>query len=526
LPRFLALTLVVLLTAPLPATAQASGSSRLAGPDRIGTAAAVSAAHWTSSEHVVVATAAAFPDALAGGPLAADLGAPLLLTGPSALAASTGAEIERLGASRVVLLGGPRAVTLEVERELRNLATRPVVERIHGEDRFATAAAVAGLLSRVDRVTAASGQDFPDALAGGALATGAHPSPTLLVGRHALPDATRSALAELQPQGATLVGGSASVSTAVEDELAREIEDLRRLAGDHRYATSRLVLDAVLRARDTRPIPLVVASGAAFPDALAGAPLAARVDGGFLLVPPRRLTDRTEAYLRRFAERFSGVIVVGGSRAVEDHVVAEIEAALAGEPRPIPPFEGTRRTLPASLRQQMTGSSWRSGCPVGLDRLALLEMTHWGFDGQIHRGRMVVATDVADDVLGAFARIYDEGFPIERMRLIDDYGADDDRSMADNNTSAFNCRRVTGGSSWSEHSYGTALDINPVQNPYVRGSTVAPSAGRDYTDRTDVRPGMIVRPGPVTAAFDRIRWGWGGDWSSVKDYQHFSRSGR
>ena len=199
----------------------------------------------------------------------------------------------------------------------------------------------------------------------------------------------------------------------------------------------------------------------------------------------------------------------------------------AGPPDAGPPmFEGSSSPLPPDVRAQMTGVSWRDGCPVGLDELALLEMTHWGFDGEIHRGRMVVAAAVADDVLGAFAAMFDAGFPIEKIRLVDEYGADDDLSMEDNNTSAFNCRRVTGGTSYSQHSFGDAIDMNPVQNPYVRGSTVLPPAGSDYLDRSDVRQGMIVDPGAALDAFRAIGWEWGGEWSTLKDYQHFSANGR
>lgn len=196
-----------------------------------------------------------------------------------------------------------------------------------------------------------------------------------------------------------------------------------------------------------------------------------------------------------------------------------------GELTCFPEFDGTATALDSDVIDLMTGLSWREGCPVGLEALSLLEMPHWGFDGAIHRGQMVVATSVADDVLTTFGRIYDARFAIERMRLVDHYDADDDLSMADNNTSAFNCRSITGGSSWSEHSYGTAIDINPVQNPYVIGSTVLPPEGAPFVDRSDVRMGMVVEPGPVTAAFDAIGWGWGGRWSSPKDYQHFSESG-
>lgn len=186
-------------------------------------------------------------------------------------------------------------------------------------------------------------------------------------------------------------------------------------------------------------------------------------------------------------------------------------------------FRGGARPLPADVRAFMTGRSWRPGCPVDLGALALIEATHRDLGGRERWGRMVVHADVAEQVVGVLRRLHDTGFPVERMRLVDHYGADDDASMADNNTSAFNCRRVTGGTSWSQHSFGTAVDVNPVRNPYVRGATVAPEAGRAYLDRTDVRPGMIVRPGQAVGAFDAIGWRWGGDWQGVKDYQHFER---
>ena len=196
------------------------------------------------------------------------------------------------------------------------------------------------------------------------------------------------------------------------------------------------------------------------------------------------------------------------------------------EPSGTPAWDGTAAPLPHKLRQRMTGVSWRPGCPVPLKDLRLLRMPYWSFDGEVHRGRMVVNAKQANKVLRVFRRLYTAEFPIRRMRLIEAYDGSDDQSMAANNTSAFNCRRIAGTSRWSEHSYGRAIDINPVQNPYVRGSTVEPAAGRRYLDRSDVRRGMVVRPGPVVRAFSAVEWRWGGNWSSAKDYQHFSRTGR
>jgi hypothetical protein len=173
------------------------------------------------------------------------------------------------------------------------------------------------------------------------------------------------------------------------------------------------------------------------------------------------------------------------------------------------------------------GSSWRSGCPVGPADLRRVRVDYWGYDGERHRGDLIVHGDVAADVAGAFGELYDARFVIRRIHPVQRYGSDDDASMAANNTSAFNCRRVTGGSGWSEHAYGTAIDINPIQNPYVTtGGTVLPEQGRPWADRTLRVPGMIHRNGVVRSAFAAIGWEWGGDWSSVKDYQHLSLTGR
>jgi hypothetical protein len=173
-------------------------------------------------------------------------------------------------------------------------------------------------------------------------------------------------------------------------------------------------------------------------------------------------------------------------------------------------------------------ASWRPGCPVPLEGLRLLTLDHWGYDGAEHRGELVVHADHADAVLSVFAALFDARYPIEKVQLVDEYGGDDGRSMAANNTSAFNCRASAGdASAWSEHAYGRAIDINPVQNPYVSSSgAVEPDAGRAYTDRSRSARGLIRSGGVVVRAFRAIGWGWGGTWQRSKDYQHFSRSGR
>jgi hypothetical protein len=157
----------------------------------------------------------------------------------------------------------------------------------------------------------------------------------------------------------------------------------------------------------------------------------------------------------------------------------------------------------------------------------LVRLRYWGFDRRPHIGRLVVHADVARRVAGIFGRLYELSYPIRRMRLVDAYGAEDRTSMEHDNTSAFNCRWRAGQPGvWSQHAFGRAIDLNPVENPYVWSGGVSPWNGAPYVDRTDHRRGMIDHGDPVWWAFRNRSWEWGGDWTSVKDYQHFSLNGR
>jgi D-alanyl-D-alanine carboxypeptidase len=223
------------------------------------------------------------------------------------------------------------------------------------------------------------------------------------------------------------------------------------------------------------------------------------------------------------AAAVTAALAAGGWAAASGDAVGATEAAgHAKQPRHQPRFVAHVRKLSPKTRRTMTGVSWKPGCPVGLDALRVVRMRFWGFDGHAHMGRLIVNADVAKGTVKAFRVLYRHRFPIRRMVPVDAYGGSDDASMAADNTSAFNCRPVTGTTDrWSNHSFGRAIDIDTIENPYVKGSTVLPPAGRDYLDRTDVRPGMIVAGGLVTAAFDAQGFDWGGDYTSLKDYQHF-----
>ncbi len=201
-----------------------------------------------------------------------------------------------------------------------------------------------------------------------------------------------------------------------------------------------------------------------------------------------------------------------------------------GWTRALPEFAARSTPITPALERRMRWSH-RAGCPVPLGDLRHLRVSFVGFDGAARTGELVVHRDVADDVVSVFRTLYAARWPIARMRLVDAYRGDDDLSMAANNTSAYNCRRVAGSTSWSEHAFGRAIDVNPVQNPYVQPGSVDPDEGRRYADldrSAGARvPQGVVRAGDVVVrAFAEIGWEWGGHWTSSKDYQHFSLSGR
>ena len=170
-------------------------------------------------------------------------------------------------------------------------------------------------------------------------------------------------------------------------------------------------------------------------------------------------------------------------------------------------------------------TSWRPGCPVPLEDLRYVTVTHVDFAGTVQAGELVVHADVADAVVQVFSDLFDAAYPVRLMRLVDDYGGDDTLSMEADNSSAFNCRPVIGGTAWSQHAYGRALDLNPVENPYVVGDQVAPAVGEAYVHRPEL-PGVIHPDDVVVRAFAAVGWQWGGYWDGPVDYQHFSVTGR
>jgi len=194
-------------------------------------------------------------------------------------------------------------------------------------------------------------------------------------------------------------------------------------------------------------------------------------------------------------------------------------AALVSPPRREHTVEIT--AVPPAVRARMEGVSWHGDdprCPRWAD-LAYVQLDHVTFDGTA-RGELVVAAVLASRAASLFRRLWHLGFPVRQLRLVDDFAASDETSMAADNSSAFNFRVVAGTDLLSQHALGRAIDINPVENPWRQRDRVVPDAGRAFVDRRAIRPGMIVRPGPVVAVFDELGWEWGGDWRHSFDDHH------
>lgn len=317
---------------------------RVAGPERIATSVAVSQRGWQASADVVLASAADFPDALAGGALAASLDAPLLLTDPAVLPPEVAAEITRLGAGRATVLGGGLAVGSGVSDALA--AAGLTVDRIGGDTRYGTAVAIAARLGPEGlgpdgEVVVASGEGFADAVAAGALVAAAG-TPVLLSTAAGVPDDTLATLGMLAAERVAVVGGTVALSESVTAQLDAAGLDVERLGGADRYETSALVAGEALSRTDSEDLPLVVATADVFPDALTAGALAARLDGLLVTSPVDgpAAAPRLDRLVGLAAPRLDGAVVVGGrltalgahdlAAAGGDRLVAEPTATASG----------------------------------------------------------------------------------------------------------------------------------------------------------------------------------------------------
>ncbi len=221
---------------------------------------------------------------------------------------------------------------------------------------------------------------------------------------------------------------------------------------------------------------------------------------------------------------FSGFI---GACVVAAQLLVAMTSSASGSAATDPEFLAEIQPLTAGQRDAMTPTVWRRGCPVRLVDLRSVTVSHWTFDGDVTTGRLVVHEDAAQDVVQIMAGLFALHFPIRRIVPIQRYGGSDFESIEADNTSAFNCRFIDGTRRWSQHAYGRAIDINPLENPYVSRGHTSHRASQKFLNRNVVRPGMIVNGSKALAVIEASGWRWGGRWHrpKPKDYQHISASG-
>ncbi|MFI4918287.1 MAG: M15 family metallopeptidase [Legionellales bacterium] len=177
--------------------------------------------------------------------------------------------------------------------------------------------------------------------------------------------------------------------------------------------------------------------------------------------------------------------------------------------------------MQSKMKQMLT---WHEGCPVPFNELRSITLSYWGFDNKPHLGRLIINQSVATEVVKIFKSLYHQHFPIKQMEPMDLFKGDDDLAVLANNTSSFNCRAVTGQPGvFSQHSYGQAIDINPLINPYVKNNRALTTASDKYVDRHLPFPGKITKDSQIYKVFIQNGWDWGGDWYDVQDYQHFEK---
>ncbi len=337
---------VTLTSAAAPATA--APVTRISGSDRIATSVEVATRSWSEAPEVLLATAVDYPDAVAAAALAARLDAPVMLTSPDRLPDTVRTALRDLGTTKVTILGGPKAVSSQVDRDL--VAAGIVPERIAGANRYETARRIAEAATdgRETPVLAvalgarADGRDaWPDALSAASLAGLDMPVPTLLTTGDHLAEETRQAITDLGADRVIVLGGDAAISNQVVDEIKALGVAVSRAHGTSRYATAVDVAEWALDGPSDQSGTIdadtaVFVSGSDFPDALAAGALAARQSAPLLLTPPARLDDAVDAFVRGDTTSLDGAVIIGGTRAVSEFVADEIQAAIAGTPRPVP----------------------------------------------------------------------------------------------------------------------------------------------------------------------------------------------
>ena len=225
--------------------------------------------------------------------------------------------------------------------------------------------------------------------------------------------------------------------------------------------------------------------------------------------------------MRKFLTIVWVMCLLAGCQCRQGGVAASLGDLGPAEPAPVSVF--TSEPVPGAIVARIRGISYPDDAEVKLSDLRYLRLSYVDFDGRDQVGEMICNKAIADDLVAIFQALYEARYPIRSIRLIDEFNGDDEASMAADNTSCFNYRRKTGMRELSKHALGLAVDVNPLENPYVRPSRVRPAGAEAFADRTKDFPHKIDKEDLCYKLFREHGFSWGGTWRSVQDYQHFEK---
>lgn len=484
--RFLSLFLssIMLTSTSMAYITEAATTETIRGKDRYDTAFKISEKVGSYNTVILVNSTISLADGLSASGLSGAKNAPIIPVRKDDIPEQSLKAIS--SASNVYIIGGDAAIPKKVEASL--IASGKVVNRIEGSNRIETSQKVADLIGSYDKAFVVNGfKGEADAMSISSVAA-REGAPIILT------DGNNPSIEKKNGVEYYVIGGS----TVASDKL-QTAYSAKRLAGSDRYKTNRAILNKFY----PNSKKLYCANGTALIDALTVSLLAK--DNGIA-----------------FVGNNSDNSILNGKDIVNVGKV-EMETNKPNKPVTVEYFKPL--VLDQSTKNKMKGLSMPDDAAgIKYDDLRRVNVKYWGFDNKAHTdGILIVNKSIANDVCGIFNDLYKAKYPIEKIRMIDEYKANDEASMIDNNTSAFCYRLVAGTKVLSKHGKGVAIDINPLYNPQVKAGKVYPSVSKPYADRSKNVKGMIKKGDACYKAFTSRGWKWGGNWKSSKDYQHFEK---
>lgn len=478
------LSSIMVCSVSLPYLSEATQIETIRGKDRYDTAFKISEKVGSYNTVILVNSTISLADGLSASGLSGAKNAPIIPVRKDDIPEQSLKAIS--SASNVYIIGGDAAISKKVEASL--IASGKVVNRIEGSNRIETSQKVADLIGNYDKAFVVNGfKGEADAMSISSVAA-REGAPIILT------DGNNPSIEKKNGVEYYVIGGSTVASNKLQAAYSA-----KRLAGNDRYKTNRAILNKFY----PNSKKLYCANGTALIDALTVSLLAK--DNGIA-----------------FVGNNSDNSILKGKDIVN---VGKVETETNKPNKPVTVEYFKPLILDQSTKNKMKGLSMPDNATgIKYDDLRRVNVKYWGFDNKAHTdGVLIVNKSVANDICSIFNDLYKAKYPIEKIRMIDEYKADDESSMKDNNTSSFCYRLIAGTKVLSKHGKGVAIDINPLYNPQVKNGKVYPSISKPYADRSKNVKGMIKKGDACYKAFTSRGWKWGGNWKNSKDYQHFEK---